>query len=104
MDGTSASTPIIAGIDALGTSATQLLGADAFYKKPGMLFDMTKGDTTVRVCTPPAEDEYFCTAEVRYDGPTGEGTPDNVFTSIVPAGATGFATKVKSSEATLNGS
>ena len=26
-------------------------------------------------CTPPAEHEYLCTAEVGYDGPTGVGTP-----------------------------
>jgi virginiamycin B lyase len=99
--GTSASSPFVAGVEAHATSATRLLGADAFYKKPSMVFDVTKGNNGT--CTPPAEDEYFCTAEVGYDGPTGEGTPDNVFESIVPAGATGFATKVESKGATLNG-
>ncbi len=99
--GTSASSPFVAGVEAHATSATQLLGANAFYKKPSMLFDVTKGNNGT--CTPPAEDEYFCTAEVGYDGPTGEGTPDNVFESTAPAGATGFATKVESTGATLNG-
>ncbi|HEY4812372.1 MAG TPA: hypothetical protein VIH71_15070 [Solirubrobacteraceae bacterium] len=99
--GTSASSPFVAAVDAHATSATQLLGADAFYKKASMLSDVIKGNNGK--CTPPTEDEYFCTAETGYDGPTGEGTPDNVFTSIVPAGATGFATTVKASEATLNG-
>jgi hypothetical protein len=99
--GTSASSPFVAGVEAHATSATQLLGASAFYKKPSMLFDVTKGSNGT--CTPPTEDEYFCTAEVGYDAPTGEGTPNNVFTSIVPAGATGFATKVKATEVTLNG-
>ncbi len=99
--GTSASSPFVAGVEAHATSATQLLGADAFYKKASMLFDVTKGNNGK--CTPPVEDEYFCTAEVGYDGPTGEGTPDNVFASVVPAGATGFATKVESKGATLNG-
>ncbi len=99
--GTSASTPIIAGIDALATSATQLLGADAFYKKPSMLFDITKGSNGT--CTPPAEDEYLCTAVVGDDGPTGEGTPDNVFESIASAAATGLPTKVEPKGATLNG-
>lgn len=99
--GTSAASPFVAGAEAHATSATQLLGADAFYEKPSMLFDVTKGNNDT--CTPPAEDEYFCTAEVGYDGPTGEGTPDNVFTSIVPAGATGFATKIETKGTTLNG-
>lgn len=98
--GTSASSPFAAAVDAHATGATQLLGANAFYKKPSMLFDVTKGNNDT--CTP-AEDEYFCTAETGYDGPTGEGTPDNVFTSIAPAGATGFATKVEGKSATLNG-
>jgi streptogramin lyase len=99
--GTSAATPFVAGVEAHATSATQLLGANAFYKKPSMLFDVTNGNNGT--CTPPAKDEYFCTAETGYDGPTGEGTPDNVFTSIAPAAATGFATNVKLTEATLNG-
>jgi hypothetical protein len=98
--GTSASSPFVAAVDAHATSATQLLGANAFYKKPSMLFDVTKGNNDT--CTP-AEDEYFCTAETGYDGPTGEGTPDNVFTSIAPAGATGFATKIETKGATLHG-
>jgi streptogramin lyase len=99
--GTSAASPFVAGVEAHATSATQLLGADAFYEKPSMLFDVTKGNNDT--CTPPAEDEYFCTAETGYDGPTGEGTPDNVFTSIVPAGATGFSTKIETKGTTLNG-
>jgi virginiamycin B lyase len=99
--GTSASTPIIAGIDALASSATKLLGADAFYKKPGMLFDITVGNDGT--CTPPAEKEYLCTAEMGYDGPTGSGTPDSAFESIVPGAATGLVTKAGAEEATLNG-
>jgi Subtilase family len=99
--GTSASTPFVAGVDAHATSATQLLGANAFYKKPSILFDTTKGKNGT--CTPPLEDVYFCTAEEGYDGPTGEGTPDNVFTSVVPAGATGLATNVEAKGAKLNG-
>jgi streptogramin lyase len=99
--GTSASTPIVAGIDALASSATKLLGADAFYKKASMLFDIVTGNDGT--CTPPAEDEYLCTAETAYDGPTGEGTPDAVFESTAAAAATGLATKVEAKGATLNG-
>ena len=99
--GTSAASPFVAGVEAHATSATKLLGAEAFYKKPSMVFDVTKGNSGS--CIPPTEDEYFCTAEVGYDGPTGEGTPDNVFESIVAAGATGFATRVGGASATLDG-
>jgi hypothetical protein len=99
--GTSAASPFIAGVDAHSTSAAQLLGANLFYKKPGMLFDITKGNNGT--CTPPEDHEYFCTAEPGYDGPSGEGTPDDVFESVVPAGATGLATKVEAKGATLNG-
>ncbi len=99
--GTSASTPIVAGIEAQASSATQLLGAQAYYKKPGMLFDITLGNDGV--CTPPAEDGYLCTALTGYDGPTGEGTPDAVFVSSVPGGVTGLATGVESKGATVTG-
>ena len=56
--------------------ATSTAGAEAFYKKPGMLFDVTEGSNGT--CTP-AEHSYFCTAEAGYDGPTGLGTPNGVF-------------------------
>jgi len=107
--GTSASSPYVAGVDAHATSATQLLGADAFYKKPTMLSDVTVGENTKECAVKikeeklPEEDLYFCHAETSYDGPTGEGTPNKVFESIAPAGATGFATKVEGKGATLNG-
>ncbi len=103
--GTSASTPFVAGVDAFASNGTKLLGADAFYKKPSMLFDVTKGSniTGKTFCWVPAEDEFFCAAQVGYDGPTGEGTPDNVFVSTGPTAATGFATKVEEKGATLNG-
>jgi Subtilase family len=97
--GTSASSPFVAGADALSTSATKLLAADAFYKKPSTLFDVTKGSNG----TCPAEYSYLCNAEVGYDAPTGEGTPDGVFESIAAATATGLATNVASTGAMLNG-
>jgi hypothetical protein len=76
--GTSASSPFVAGVEGLSTEYTRALGADAFYISGpmGQLFDVTKGNNGT--CTPPAEDEYWCTAEVGYDGPTGWGTPNGV--------------------------
>jgi len=100
--GTSAATPIISGIEAQASSATRTLAADAFYKKPAMLFHISEGSNGT--CTPPAEDEYFCHATKEgYNGPTGEGTPDKVFESAAAAAATGFATKVAGTEATVSG-
>ncbi len=76
LGGTSVAAPLIAGIEAHANSATKTAGAEVFYKKPGMLFDITEGANGT--CTPPAEDAYLCTAESGYDGPTGWGTPDGV--------------------------
>ena len=74
--GTSASTPIIAGVEAVSPAHFRSLGAQAFYV-PGTkasLFDITVGNDGT--CTP----VYLCTAEPGYDGPTGTGTPDGAFT------------------------
>jgi len=74
--GTSAAAPFVAGVEALSTSFSRSLDAEAFYiaGRDGSLFDVTKGSDGT--CTPPAEDEYFCTATTGYDGPTGWGAPD----------------------------
>jgi hypothetical protein len=69
--GTSVSAPLIAGIDAMSGQSTESLGGDAFYlaAREHRLFDITEGfDGT---CSP----TYLCTAEVGYDGPTGNGAP-----------------------------
>ncbi len=86
--GTSASAPLVAGIEAHAESTVKSAGAEAFYKHPGMLFDVTAGRNGT--CTPPAEDAYLCAARAGYDGPTGWGTPDAVphlsgwFTRTIP--------------------
>ena len=74
--GTSASAPLVAGIEAHANAYTKALAADGFYQKPNMLFDIKEGANGT--CTPPAEDKYLCTAETGYDGPTGWGTPDGI--------------------------
>jgi len=74
MCGTSASGPLLAGILAHSDSYTRSLGAEAFYLKPGLLFDVTSGKNGE--C--PSIFEYLCTAEIGYDGPTGWGTPRGV--------------------------
>ncbi len=100
--GTSASSPLVAGIEAHATVYTRSLGADAFYLKPSALFDVSTGSNGT--CTPPAEDEYLCTAKVGYDGPTGLGTPDGIVNVVVPPTATtGLASSVTETTGTLNG-
>ncbi len=75
--GTSASAPLVAAIEAHANSATKTAGAEAFYKHPGMLYDVVSGSNGT--CTPPSEDAYLCRGEIGYDGPTGWGTPNGVF-------------------------
>ncbi|MGN6815148.1 MAG: hypothetical protein ACTHK3_03570 [Solirubrobacterales bacterium] len=78
--GTSASAPIIAGVEALSSQTTRERGAQAFYDgTAGPLFDPTEGINGY--CTPPAEHAYFCHAQLGFDGPTGNGSPDGVPTA-----------------------
>jgi hypothetical protein len=70
--GTSVSTPIISAIEAHSSKTVREEGPEAFYKSPSSLFDVSVGANGV--CTPPSEKESLCTAELGYDGPTGNGT------------------------------
>ena len=102
--GTSASSPLVAGIEAHASEyARSLPGADAFYRDPSALHDVTAGRDGE--CTPPAEHAYFCNAQVGYDGPTGNGTPAGPLelSGAAPSAATSPASAVTGSAATLNG-
>jgi streptogramin lyase len=102
--GTSASSPFVAGVEGLSTSHSRSLGAEAFWLAggKGSLFDVTKGSNGT--CTPPTEDEYWCTAKTGYDGPTGNGTPDGALAlGGVPIATTKPATGITDTGATLNG-
>ena len=103
--GTSVSSPLVAGIEAHASEYSRSLpGADAFYADPEALFDVTAGSNGT--CTPPASHAYYCHAEVGYDGPTGNGTPDGpleLSSAPAPIAVTGGASAVTGSEATLNG-
>jgi subtilase family serine protease len=75
--GTSAASPIIAGVYALaGNAATVAPGYE--YAHASSLFDITKGNndwfnaTHGKACGY----DYQCVAKKGYDGPTGLGTPD----------------------------
>jgi streptogramin lyase len=71
--GTSASAPILAGIEARATSTDQAKGAELFWLQgaEGKLFDITEGHNGH--CFPKAQ--YLCEGTAGFDGPTGMGTP-----------------------------
>ncbi|HEX7245626.1 MAG TPA: S53 family peptidase [Solirubrobacterales bacterium] len=75
VSGTSASAPIVAGVEALSSATFREEGAQAFWKNQKSFFDVTTGFNSsyyaVNDCVP----HYFCNAGPGYDGPTGNGTP-----------------------------
>ena len=103
LGGTSASSPLVAGIEAHESAfARTLSGADGFYSDLAPRFDVTTGNNgETRECA----FGYLCEAEVGYDGPTGVGSPNGplTLTSLPPLVSTTPATSVSSTGATLNG-
>lgn len=97
LGGTSAATPLLAGIEALSSSAVRAAGPKAFSPagQGGELFDITEGENAL--CG-----TYLCQAEVGYDGPTGWGTPNGPL--ALPTAVTEAATVASTSKATLRGS
>jgi hypothetical protein len=96
--GTSASSPIIAAVFALGgTPAAGTYPASYIYKHTASLYDVTSGSNGT--CSP----TYLCTAGTGYDGPTGWGTPDGVtaFTSGSTTGNTVTVTNPGSQSGTV---
>ncbi len=70
--GTSVSTPILAGVEALSSSAAGETAPESFWLGGAKLFDVTEGNNGA--CA--GETTFYCTAGVGYDGPTGWGTPN----------------------------
>jgi hypothetical protein len=100
--GTSASSPIVSGIEALSVGGARKEGAEVFWKLGAheKLFDVTEGSDFAEASKTCGS--YLCEAKVGYDGPSGWGTPDGVFTAA-PAATTGSATGVTEEEATVHG-
>ena len=69
--GTSAASPILAGVYALAGNEASLTYAQSIYTNAASLFDVTSGNNGS--CA-----GYLCHAGVGYDGPTGNGTPNGV--------------------------
>ncbi|MFG3287893.1 putative Ig domain-containing protein [Streptomyces sp. NPDC048179] len=98
--GTSASSPIIAGVYALaGTPGSSDYPAKYPYSHTSNLYDVTSGNNGS------CSTAYFCTAETGYDGPTGWGTPNGTtaFTSGTSTGNTVTVTN-PGSQSTTTGS
>lgn len=101
--GTSAASPLVAGIEAHAEESIRALpGAEAFYEAAGL------NDITVGVngkCSDALEVAYFCRAQVGYDGPTGNGSPDGplVLGVAAPFATTRPPSGVGSGQATLAG-
>jgi antitoxin (DNA-binding transcriptional repressor) of toxin-antitoxin stability system len=74
--GTSAATPIVAGVEALSSAGFREEGAQAFWKKQMPLFDVTTGFNVNLTATEDCVPRYYCNAGPGYDGPTGNGTPN----------------------------
>ncbi|WP_019072160.1 putative Ig domain-containing protein [Streptomyces hokutonensis] len=98
--GTSASSPIIAGVYALaGTPGSSDYPAKYPYSHTSNLYDVTSGNNGT------CSTSYFCTAGTGYDGPTGWGTPDGTaaFTTGTTTGNTVTVTN-PGSQSTATGS
>lgn len=70
--GTSVSSPLLAGVYGLAGNAGSLNAGQSLYTNAASLFDITSGQNGS--CSP----AYLCHAEVGYDGPTGNGTPNGI--------------------------
>ncbi|MFD5543478.1 putative Ig domain-containing protein [Streptomyces sp. NPDC127079] len=99
--GTSASSPIIAGVYALaGTPGSGDYPAKYPYSHTSNLYDVTSGNNGS--CSP----SYFCTAGTGYDGPTGWGTPNGTaaFTAGTSSGGNTVTVTNPGSQSTATGS
>jgi streptogramin lyase len=99
LGGTSAATPILAGIEARASEAERIKGARLFWEQgpEGKLFDVAEGYNGN--CAPSI---YLCSGRAGYDGPTGWGTPGAVRPGPPVVGAYEVS-NVGLSKATLNG-
>lgn len=70
--GTSASSPIIAGVIALAGNGAQIDDASYLYAHKRHLYDVVGGTNGLVVG---CGGDYLCTGKKGYDGPTGLGTP-----------------------------
>ncbi len=78
VDGTSISSPLIAGVYALAGNARSVRPGYV-YAHARSLFDITKGNNSDFMTAKQAcGDDYLCVAKKGYDAPTGLGTPNGI--------------------------
>jgi subtilase family serine protease len=78
VEGTSVSSPLLAGIYGLAGNASRIPLGYA-YSHRQYLFDITRGTNSVFVSSKQAcGNDYLCVAKKGYDAPTGLGTPDGI--------------------------
>lgn len=70
--GTSASSPLLAGVYALGGNASSMKASKSLYSASKGFYDVTEGSDGS--CTP----AIFCTAQKGYDAASGMGTPNGI--------------------------
>ena len=99
LGGTSASAPILAGIEVRASEAERAKGAKLFWEQgaEGKLFDVTEGYNGTCGQSP-----YLCAGKGGYDGPTGWGTPGAARPGPPAAGAY-EPSEIRPLSATLNG-
>ena len=83
--GTSASSPIIAGVYALaGVPTAGSYPASFLYADTAHLYDVTSGTNDIWEPTIVCPFAYYCNGVPGYDGPTGLGTPNGVHAFVDP--------------------
>jgi streptogramin lyase len=103
LGGTSASSPLVAGIEAHASAfAHALPGADGFYSDEAAAFDVTTG---ANAQNGECEIAYLCTAGVGYDAPTGVGSPNGplLLSGLPPIAGARAPSALTATTATLNG-
>jgi subtilase family serine protease len=77
MGGTSASSPLVAGLYARAGVPAGVDGPNQLYRQPAAdFYDVLAGANAARgICSADGVSERVCTADVGWDGPTGRGTP-----------------------------
>ena len=104
--GTSAATPIMAGVEALSTAGFRSAGPSAFTRVGNGegLFDVVAGEngTCGAESDHGFEAVYLCQADIGYDGPTGWGSPNGP--QALPVAITEGAAAVSAQKAVLHGS
>jgi hypothetical protein len=93
LGGTSVASPIVASVAALSASRSIQYASGLYPAPAGSLFDITSGSNGTCGGT------YLCTGEVGYDGPTGNGTPNDVAAFAVASSAASTPTATSTSRA-----